>query len=50
MFKNEITTQHFFKYLNSKHPNIRFTMDKENNIFLPFFGVLVKTKVGHLLL
>ena len=34
----------FFKYLNSKHPNIKFTMEKETNTFLPFLDVLVKNE------
>ena len=25
MFKNEIDSEKLFKYLNSKHPNIKFT-------------------------
>ena len=31
----------FFMYLNSKHPNIKFTMEKETNKFLPFLDLLV---------
>ena len=44
MFKNEIDPENFFKYLNSKHPNIKFTMEKETNKFLPFLDVLVKNE------
>ena len=44
MFKNEINAEKFFKYLNFKHPNIKFTMEKENNKFLPFLAVLVKNE------
>ena len=29
MFRNEIDAENVFKYLNSKHPNIKFTMEKE---------------------
>ena len=42
MFKNEIDTENFFQYLNSKHPNIKFTMEKETTKCLPFLNVLVK--------
>ena len=31
----------FFNYLNTKHPNIRFTFEKENNGKLPFLDVLI---------
>ena len=34
----------FFKYLNSKHPNIEFTMEKETNKVLPFLDALVETE------
>ena len=33
-----------FRYLNSKHPNIKFTMEKETNKFLPFLDVLAKNE------
>ena len=44
MFKNEIDAEKFFKYLNFTHSNIKFTMEKENNKFLPFLDVLVKNE------
>ena len=44
MFKNEIDAEHFFKDLNSKHPNIKFTMEKETNKILPILGVFVKSE------
>ena len=40
-FKNEIDSEKFFKYLNSKYPNIKFTIEKETSKFLPFLNVLV---------
>ena len=42
IFWNEIDAENFFKYLNSKHLNINFAMEKETNTFLPFLDVLVK--------
>ena len=44
MFRNEIDAENFFKYLNSKHPTIKFTMEKETNKFLPFLDVLDKNE------
>ena len=44
MFRNEIDAEKFFKYLTSMHPNIKFTMEKETNTFLPFLDVLVKSE------
>ena len=34
----------FFKYLNSKHPNIKITMEKETNKFLSTVNILVKNE------
>ena len=34
----------FFDFINSRHPNIHFTMKKEVNHVLPFLGVLVGNK------
>ena len=31
----------FFDYINARHPNIRFTMEKELNRKLPFLDVLI---------
>ena len=37
MFKNEINAEDFFNYLNSKHFNIKFTMENEaNKVFIIF--------------
>ena len=44
MFRNEIDAENFFKYLHSKHSNIKFTMEKETNKFLPILDVLVKNE------
>ena len=42
--KNEIDAEHFFKYLNSKHPNIKFTMEGDTNKILPSVDVPVKNE------
>lgn len=44
LFKDEIDAEDFLKCLNSKHPNIKFTMEKEINKFLQFLDVLVKNE------
>ena len=44
MFRSEKYAENFFEYLNCRHKNIRFTMEKESNIFLSFFDILVKNE------
>ena len=44
ILKNVIDAEMFFKYLNSMHLNIEFTMEKETNKFLPFLDVLAKNE------
>lgn len=44
IFKRTTEMIDFFEYMNSLHPNIKFTMEEENNCFLPFLDVKV-TKV-----
>ena len=46
MFKNEIDAEQFNNYLNSKHSNIKFTVEKETNKFLSFLDFLVKNEVS----
>ena len=41
LFHSEHDTIIFFDYINSRHPNIRFTMEKEAYHKLPFLDVLV---------
>ena len=36
MFRNEIDAENFFKYLNYKHSNIKFTMEEEPIRFYHF--------------
>ena len=41
LFHSEHDAIIFFDYINSRHPNIRFTMEKEVHHKLPFLGVLI---------
>ena len=41
LFHSEHDAIIFFDYINSRHPNIRFTMEKEAHHKLPFLDVLV---------
>ena len=42
IFKSPTHVQLFLDYLNSKHPNIKFTSDNEENSTLPFLDMNVK--------
>ena len=42
IFKSQTNVQKFLEYLNSKHPNIKFTCDNEENFTLPFLDVNIK--------
>ena len=41
LFWNESDADEFQKYLNAQHPNIKFTVEKEQNNTLPFLDVQV---------
>ena len=41
LFKSEKDALSFFDYINSRHPNIRFTMEKESGDKLPFLDVML---------
>ena len=41
-FNNEVDCNTFFIHLNSLHPSLRFTYEKESNHSLPFLDVLVE--------
>lgn len=41
VFNGESDAMDFFEYINSKHPNIWFTMEKEMEMKLPFIDVLL---------
>ena len=41
LFANSEKAAHLKNYINSRHPNIQFTMDKEQNCTLPFLDINV---------
>ena len=41
-FNSSDVAESFLSFINSKHPNIRFTLEKENNNKLPFLDVLIE--------
>ena len=41
VFHNEQDAMSFFDYINSRHPNIKFTFEKENDGKLSFLDILV---------
>ena len=41
LFNTEQEALSFFSYINSQHPNIKFTMEREGNQKLPFLDVLL---------
>ncbi|XP_064098125.1 uncharacterized protein LOC135209357 [Macrobrachium nipponense] len=47
LFKQDFNADSFLDFVNTQHPNIKFTLEKESNSKLPFLGVLVsKNSVG----
>ena len=42
LFKSDLHVDSFLSYLNSKHPNISFTSDNEEDQILPFLDVKIK--------
>jgi len=49
MFSRPEHLDHFFDYINSRHPNINFTKELENNDRLSFLDVLVSRNADKLL-
>ena len=47
LFHSENDTLLFFHYINSRHPNIRFTMEKEADHRIPFLDVLIDNNCSH---
>ena len=41
IFSNPDHKEHFFEYLNSRHPNFKFTMETERNNSLPFLDLRI---------
>lgn len=46
IFENENQALQFYTYINSKHPNIKFTFEGEIERKLPFLDVTVTRNVG----
>ena len=46
LFNTEQDALSFFSYINSQHPNIKFTMEREENQKLPFLDVLLDNYKG----
>ena len=44
MFGNEIDEENVFEFLNCRHKNIKFTIEKGSNKFLSFLEILVKNE------
>ena len=49
LFRKQSHCSQFFHYLNNKHPNIRFTVEHEQNNTLPFLDVKLERSGQHLL-
>ena len=49
VFNDEDKCNEFFSHLNSLHPSLRFTFEKECNRTLPFLDVLVERMITNLL-
>ena len=47
LFHSENDALLFFHYINSRHPNIRFTMEKEADHRIPFLDVLIDNNCSH---
>ena len=41
LFNTEQNTLSFYSYINIQHPNIKFTMEREENHKFPFLYVLL---------
>ena len=43
-FGNEKEAEIFFEFLNCRHKNVNFTIEKESNKILPFLDILIKNE------
>ena len=41
VFNNSFEAKEFFNYVNTRHPNIKFTTETEVNKIIPFLNVLI---------
>ena len=41
VFNNSFEAKEFFNYINTRHPNIKFTKETEVNKIIPFLDVLI---------
>ena len=41
VLNNSFEAKEFFNYINTRHPNIKFTMETEVNKIIPFLDVLI---------
>ncbi|XP_037774311.1 uncharacterized protein LOC119570765, partial [Penaeus monodon] len=48
LFKNCSQVERFVSYLNTKHPNLKFTYEIEQNSKLPFLDILITKENGRL--
>ena len=46
IFRSESHVEPFFQFLNSKHRNIRFTIERESEGKIPFLDILIQKKDG----
>ena len=44
IFGNKKDAEIFFEFFNCYHKNIKFTIEKESNKFLPFLHILIKNE------
>ena len=44
VFNSHNEAKGFFSYLNSRHPNVKFTMETEVNKVIPFLNVLIDNR------
>ena len=47
LVKNETEANSFLTYLNSKHANIKFTIEREKDKKLPFLDILISSKIEY---